>query len=103
MSLLNLKCSPSQLSTDKVNHITLSCEMRYMGLWPFVEACIAQHVAVDSWSSCFPFWVLVQVFGEIDIQKIEIQSFIVSKVSLVVNDEIQAMQVEISAMYDGRP
>ena len=102
MSLLNLKCSPSRLTTDEINHITLSCEMRYMGLWPFVEACTVQHVAVDSWPSHFPFWVLVQVFGGIDIQKIEIQSFIVSKVRLIASDEIQAMRVWISAIYDGR-
>ena len=102
MSLLNLKCSPSRLSTDEINNITLSCEMRYMGLWPFVEACVSQRVAVDSWPSQFPFWVLSQVFGNIDTQKIEIISFIVSKVKLDDNYEIQAMRIEISATYDGR-
>ena len=103
MSLLNLKCSPHQLVTNEVNHITLSCEMRYMGLWPFVEACTNQHIAVDGWPSYLPFWVLVQVFGGIDTQKIEIESFVVSRVRLIVGDEIQAMQIEISAIYDGRP
>lgn len=102
MSLLNLKCNPNQLSTNEVNHITLSCEMRYMGLQPFIESCNSLHVAVDSWPSCFPFWILSQVFGEIDIQRIEIRSFIASKFEPNLAAEIQAMQIEISAVYDGR-
>ena len=103
MSLLNLIYSPSRLLTNEINRIKLSCEMRYMGLWPFVEACLRQRIAVDTWPSYLPFWVLTLVFGGIDTQKIEIQSFVVSKVSFLASDEIQAMQVEILATYDGRP
>lgn len=102
MSLLNLKHSPSCVKTNAIEEIVLTCELRYMGLWPFVEVCIRNKIPVSSWPSSLPFWVLAQVYAGINIQKVELTRFVISKVRLVANDEIQSMLVEISAIYDGR-
>ena len=75
MSLLKLKNSPESLSTDKVEKIILSCELRALALWPFIENCRRLGIPADSWPSQLPFWILTQVYGDINNINIRLDTF----------------------------